>query len=96
MQTGLFDPPAQGHSPTSRAAAAGVAPRAGTLRAAVLALLKATPGGLTDEEVQDALAMGPSTQRPRRVELVGQGLVRDAGRTRKTRSGRSAVVWEAT
>lgn len=100
IQRGLFDPlppspPAQRHSPTSRDAAAQIAPRAGTLRAAVLAALKDAPGGLTDEELQTLLNMGASTQRPRRIELTQAGLVRDSGTTRRTRSGRQAVVWVA-
>jgi hypothetical protein len=97
-QRSLFDPepPAQRHSPTSVEAAAQIAPRAGTLRSVVLrALAAAGADGMTDEELQDRLAMGPSTQRPRRVELVQAGLVRDSGRTRSTRSGRQAVVWVA-
>ena len=48
--------------------------------------------GATDEEMQLALGMNPSTQRPRRIELVRRGLVVEAG-TRKTVSGRMAVVW---
>lgn len=31
--------------------------------------------------------------RPRRVELVRDGLVVDSGEKRKTRSGRNAIVW---
>ncbi len=58
----------------------------------VLELLQATPGGLTDEEMQRRLGMNPSTQRPRRIELARRGLVVEAG-TRKTNSGRWAVVW---
>ena len=58
----------------------------------VLALLQATPGGLTDEEMQTRLGMNPSTQRPRRIELARRGLVVEAG-TRKTVSGRMATVW---
>jgi hypothetical protein len=38
----------------------------------------------------------PSTYRPRRVECVEFGLVRDSGLTRPTKSGRAAVVWIAT
>ena len=85
------DPPYQAHSPTSQAAAEAVAD-AGTKRQMVLDLL-AAGDGLTDEECQLALSMNPSTQRPRRVELVEMGLVRDSGRTRPTHSGREAVVW---
>jgi transcription initiation factor IIE alpha subunit len=58
----------------------------------VLALLQATPGGLTDEEMQRLLEMNPSTQRPRRIELARRGLVVEAG-TRRTASGRMATVW---
>ena len=85
------------HSETSRDAAASL-PNAGTLRALIYWYLVADAGtgnGHTDEELQADLAMPPSTQRPRRVELVKAGLVRDSGRVRKTRSGRNAVVWEA-
>jgi DNA-binding IclR family transcriptional regulator len=58
----------------------------------VLELLRATPEGLTDEEVQRRLDMNPSTQRPRRIELARRGLVVEAG-TRRTASGRMATVW---
>jgi hypothetical protein len=81
-------------SETSQAAAKSVVPNARTLRAAVLRVIQAL-GPLTDEQIQEALHMNPSTQRPRRVELVEGGHVRDSGRRAKTRSGRSAVLWEA-
>jgi transcription initiation factor IIE alpha subunit len=58
----------------------------------VLELLQATPEGLTDEEMQTRLEMNPSTQRPRRIELARRGMVVEAG-TRRTSSGRMAVVW---
>jgi hypothetical protein len=88
----LYDPPAQRHSATSRAAADEIAAAAHTLRARVFALLKR--GALTDEEMQFMLEMNPSTQRPRRIELTQAGLVRDSGTTRPTLSNRDAVVWE--
>jgi predicted transcriptional regulator len=86
--------PAQVHSETSLAAAEAIRPRLGELQQRVLAVVRHSPA--TDEEIQDALGMGPSTERPRRVELVRAGLVRDSGETRATRSGRQAVVWEVT
>lgn len=86
--------PAQEHSETSVSAAKDIAPSAATLRARVLELLRTR--AMTDEEVQTVLEMNPSTQRPRRVELVESGLVRDSGTKRQTRSGRLAVVWEVT
>ena len=51
--------------------------------------------GATDDELQVTLAMNPSTERPRRVELVESGLVIGSGGRRPTRSGRLAVVWVA-
>lgn len=88
-------PPYQRHSETSKDAAHRIEPDAGTLRARVLAVLRAQPhAGLTDQEMQTMLCMDPSTQRPRRVELVIEGFVRDSGRTRGTKSGRRATVWE--
>ena len=87
-------PPRVANSETSREAADSVAESAGTLRAKVLAYLK-TNGPQTDEELQLALRMNPSTERPRRIELVRCGLVRDSGRRATTNSGRSAVLWES-
>lgn len=92
----LAVPPFQRHSPTSKEAAESVRPEVGTLREMVLRVLEAAgQEGLTDDEMQRRLAMNPSTQRPRRIELVRQGFVRDSGRTRKTVGGREAVVWVA-
>lgn len=80
-------------SVTSLEAAKAIEPRAGTLRAKVLAFLRERGShGATDEEMQDRLGMNPSTQRPRRVELAAAGLIVDCS-CRKTRSGRNAVVW---
>ena len=92
---GLFAPH-QSHSPTSKASAAEIVSSTATLRQKVYDYLKSCPGGATDREMQDALEMDGSTQRPRRVRLVELKQVRDSGRTSKTASGRSAVVWEVT
>ena len=86
--------PFQEHSPTSAAAAELAAPRAPIQRQRVLdALRERGERGMTDEELQRALRMNPSTERPRRIELVRARLVRDSGRTRHTKSRRKAVVW---
>lgn len=82
-------------SETSKAAAESMHPRAPHLRQRVLDALRANPGGLTDEQLQALTGLNPSTQRPRRVELVGLGLVQASGRKAPTASGRMAVVWEA-
>lgn len=83
-------------SPTSADAALRAEPRAGTDRATVLRILViAGDYGCTDEELQTISNLDPSTERPRRVELERGGWIKDSGKTRKTRSGRSAVVWIA-
>jgi hypothetical protein len=81
------------HSATSYAAAVENAAHAGTERRRVFDEIYRCHGA-TDHELQKNLAMNPSTQRPRRVELVNFGLVRDSGRKRLTPSGRWAVVWD--
>lgn len=86
--------PAQAHSKTSVSAAEQIEPFTGTQRGRVLEFIRGCgEQGSTDEEVQAALAMNPSTQRPRRVELVRMGFIRDSGRVRQTQAGRDAVVW---
>lgn len=88
--------PTQLHSETSVAAAELIEPHANTLQAEVLEYLRIMGGdGATDEQMQEMLMLNPSTQRPRRIELVKAGLVIDSGRTRKTASGRQAMVWVA-
>lgn len=83
------------HPATSHGAAASVAPTAATLRQRVYDAIAGSACGLTDEEVQDATGIGPSTQRSRRVELCEAGKVVASGQTRATRSGRKAIVWKA-
>lgn len=85
------------HSETSRAAAEQARERAPVGRSRVLELLRNTlPDGLTDEQIARKLRMNPSTERPRRIELVRAQLVVDSGRTRFTRAKVRAVVWVAT
>lgn len=93
MNTAETLAPYQRHSTTSAAAARQISPAA-TLRLHVLRYIEQRAAlGATDEEIQDALTMNPSTQRPRRIELARLGLVADSGTTRRTKSGRAATVW---
>lgn len=87
-------PPSVKGSDTSKAAAHKIKPSVGVLRAKVLAYIE-DGGGATDEEAQKGLGMNPSTQRPRRIELVERGAVKDSGLRRPTISGRPAAVWVA-
>ena len=88
---------ARNHGPlfTSVDAAKRAAPRASGDRLRILHAL-AEHGCMTDESLQTLLRMNPSTERPRRGELVDDGLVRDSGRMERTRSGCRAVLWEIT
>ena len=86
----------QKHSPTSVAAAHAIESRAGSIRGRVYQwLMDEGQNGATDLEMQETLDIQADTQRPRRRELQERGLVIDSGKTRKTRSGREAVVWLA-
>ena len=89
-----FDAPYQRHSPTSKAAAEQIEPTAGTLRRMVLEAIREKPS--TDHELQEALGLEGSTERPRRREVQQAGLIEDSGDRRPTPSGRLAVVWRAT
>lgn len=89
------DPPYVKGSKTSRQAAQEIRKDAPNKRIQVLAFLLEHPDGRTDEEIQNALDMAPSTERPRRVELHDMDLVVDSNRTRETSTGNDAVIWTA-
>jgi hypothetical protein len=88
------------HVETSQASAVAIKLRSGTQRAAVLLeLFEANAcgrSGMCDEELQFALEMGASSERPRRVELVRMGYVEDSKVRARTTSGMEAVVWGIT
>lgn len=84
------------HSETSNAAARAIEPSRGNLQTLVFLTIRGSSSGLTDEEGIEATGIPASTYRPRRVELMEQNRVVDSGRTRRTKSGRKAVVWEAS
>ena len=96
-RVGKFQGPAAGAAPTQREAAILAYPRTGTQRRRILDfLIGAGEHGATDEEMQKALDMNPSTQRPRRVELVEGGWVERTDRRRRTSSKTPAAVWRVT
>jgi len=71
-------------------------PAAKAVRALVYRLIsQAGKQGMTDSEIFAATArrISENTLRPRRVELWDDALIKDSGRTRKTRSGFQAIVW---
>jgi hypothetical protein len=100
MQPDLFIDQARRSRPvtrlTSGEAARHTRPRVNELQERVFTLIRDLGAdGATDDELQVYLQMNPSTQRPRRIELVEHGRVRASGVTRPTRSGRPATVWVA-
>lgn len=84
--------PFQRHSPTSQAAATSMKSHAASQRETVYRAIRTDPDGLTDEQIERATGLLGNTVRPRRVELAREGRICAKG-TRKTSSGRSAVVW---
>ena len=87
--------PAQRHSATSVAAARSMEHILPSLRTRVLRFIERC-GPVTDEEIAVTLGLNPNTARPRRIELVADGLVMAAPETRPTAAGRSATAWVAT
>lgn len=65
-----------------------------SLRDQVLALIKDNgPMGYTTDELEQALSATHQSVSARVNQLKNQGLIKSAGRTRATRSGRQATVW---
>ena len=94
MQADLFPYPiAPGFKvqETSKAAAKGMAPKAGTLRERVLAALREAPG--TPEDVAARLNEPVMNVRPRISEARALGLVKDTGRRGEAFGGRRAIIW---
>lgn len=87
-----FDAPAQQHSETSVAAAKGQTKekRDSDKRTILLALEENGP--MTDEQIVACTGIPANTARPRRLDLVRDGLVQAVGEGR-TASGKRAVTW---
>lgn len=79
---------------TSRAAARGISVRSGSQRGVIMRAIY-DAGHLTDFEITRVTGIKPSSERPRRVELVDAGLVSTRGQTRQHDSN-AWTVWELT
>lgn len=87
-------PPHVAGSDTSKEAAQEIASVVVTVRSRVYEYICAAgERGVTDEEIQHALRLDPSTERPRRVELVKAGLVSASPYFGRTRAKRRATLW---
>lgn len=81
-------------SATSEAAARSMDAQLNELQNLVLNLVRAAGGaGVTCDEVEARLNLRHQTASARINELVRKGKIVDAGKRRKTRSGRAATVW---
>lgn len=79
---------------TSAQAAQQMQPQAGTLRAAVLAVLRQKP--YTADEVATAIGKSILAVRPRLSELSASGRILETSERRRNASGKLAAVWRAT
>ena len=80
---------------TSKAAAAAKT-NAESDRAKMLAAYElAGETGMTDDEMHVLTGLNPDSIRPRRGELIRDGLVNETSKTRKTRKGCMATVYVA-
>jgi predicted ArsR family transcriptional regulator len=79
---------------TSGQAAVANFPRSGTQRVRVLLALYSAD--LTDDEIAHDTRLVGNSVRPRRGELVADGLVEDSGKRASSNFGHPAVVWTLT
>ena len=79
--------------PTSIAALASIEPATSGLRGIIFQVIDSEPNGVTCDRIEEALNMRHQTCSARITELSQRGLIIDSLRRRKTRSGRTAVVW---
>ena len=85
------EPPVVRDRPTSVTAGRRIRQPAKTFRGQVLEALR--EGAKTDEEICRTTGLRGSSVRPRRLELLRDGVIEDSGQVRPTRSGREAIVW---
>jgi hypothetical protein len=89
-------PPPHNGTRTSIAAADSVRSKAARQRDEVFACILSRPGGVTREEIQEALGLDGNSVRPRVWELLGNGghaqRIRETGELRQGKSGRSMEV----
>lgn len=91
-----FYPDAPGHKgnrDTGRAAAAGMEPKAGTIRARVLTAIRERSG--TPEEIADRIGEPVLNVRPRISECAAKNLIEDSGERGPAFGGRRSIRWRA-
>jgi predicted ArsR family transcriptional regulator len=91
IQSRLFDAPFVRGSQTSREAAEFITPKFPSLQVRVLEYIK-MHGPCTDRAIIDGLELEPNSVRPRRIELMHLGVIRQESTVRQT-NGRNAATW---
>lgn len=87
--------PKVGKRDTSREAAASVEKSmSDQARKVLVAFLNSAGNGLTDEEGERLLGIRGNSYRPNRIRLVEMGFVVKSEDSRRTDSGRRAIVWK--
>lgn len=82
---------------TSLQAAEQMTEAAPNMRAQALTLIQqCSPGGITDERLEDETGMKHQTLSARRNELMHVGLIVDSGQREENRSGSDAILWVTT
>jgi hypothetical protein len=94
-QLSILDTPHVRGSETSRAAAENIKPYVLSLRERVYFYIKRF-GPVTDQQIEEGLGLAGSTARPRRIELLGGGLIKKFDDDGLTRAKRKASRWVVT
>lgn len=77
-------------------AAGRALPKTGTQRRRLFdAYLRMYPDGLTDDEATAVTRILPNSLRPRRNELMAEGLVAASEAVRRNRNGNAEIVYQA-
>jgi hypothetical protein len=88
-----FPPPVAGKKYTSQRASQLIFPKVGTLRRRVYDVIAgAGADGATRDEIERLTGLAGSTVRPRVLELIEAGFVRETKDTRETAAGRAAYT----
>lgn len=77
---------------TAREAAAGIEPKAKSLRARIYDVLRAGPA--TPEDVARALGEPVHNCRPRFSELLARDMIEDSGERGTAMGGRACIAWK--
>lgn len=85
--------PSNGTITSEKAADERSATKTAMERLMILSVLQLSPNGLTDAQIQYETGIDQNAERPRRWQLVRDGLVKDSGLTRIWGAHKESTVW---